>query len=135
MKKSVRILTAVILCLVCVSAFSFSISANDYGIMPCYDNVGDAELLFTFGDVDQVEGLATRKTGVTSMEGTIDLYEDVDGEWVHIDTFSSSTTGRRLSVTGEFDGVSGTQYKAVFTITAYGTTTETIVVEQISTCQ
>lgn len=61
----------------------------------------------------------SKKTGVTSITGTLTVYENVGENWIYVDSDSGSTTKRSLAVTVEFDAVSGREYKAVFEVTAY----------------
>ena len=130
MKKTTRILSLIAACFICISAFSFSAYANDYGVMPCYDNISAATINITFDEgVGTAKGTVTKVTGVTSMDGTMEVYKEVNGEWVFVDSATATTTGRRLSVTVNFDAEQGVNYKAVLTIVAYGATTETIVKE------
>ena len=118
------------------SMFSICAFAQDpYGVMPCYDNISYSEIEFNFnGNKGSVSGIATKMTGVTSLEGVLDVYEENNGQWVHVGSWSNSTTRRSLSVTGEFDAVSNRRYKAIFTVVAYGTTTETVTVEAYKLC-
>ena len=53
------------------------------------------------------------------MEGTLTVYEIINGNWVYVDSASGSTTGNSLAVTVQFKGVGGRSYKAVFEVTAY----------------
>ena len=131
-----KILTVFVLCCLLLGAFSISAFAQDnYGVMPCYDNVSRILLDLTFdGTAGNVLGTATKVSGVTSLEGTIELYEEIGGEWVSAGSWSNDTTGRNLVVSADFTATANRRYKAVFTITAYGTTTETITTETIETC-
>ena len=131
-----KILTVFVLCCLLLGAFSISTFAQDnYGVMPCYDNVSDTTVDITFdGTAGNAKGTATKLTGVTSLEGTIELYEEIGGEWVSVGSWSNSTTRRTLTVSADFTATANRRYKAVFTITAYGATTETITTETIETC-
>ena len=116
-----KILTVFVLCCLLLGAFSISAFAQDnYGVMPCYDNVSRILLDLTFdGTAGNVLGTATKVSGVTSLEGTIELYEEIGGEWVSAGSWSNDTTGRNLVVSADFTATANRRYKAVFTITAY----------------
>ena len=132
MKKITKILAVIMLC--CVMATTFGITAfaqDDYGVMPCYDNVSTADVDITYsGTTGTVSGSATKVTGVTRLEGTLVLYKkNSSGGWDYVDTWTGSTTRRTLSITGNFTAPAGATFKAEFTVTAYGDTTETITIE------
>ena len=131
-----KIATIFILCCMFASMFSICAFAQDsYGVMPCYDNISDATIEISFnGNTGKVTGIARKMTGATSLEGVLDVYEENNGQWVLVGSWSNSTTRRALSVTGEFDAVSNRTYKAIFTVVAYGTTTETVTVEAYKLC-
>lgn len=132
MKKFLSIL---LLCCMFISIFTISALAADNadaGIMPLYDNVSNSTLNMTFDSgICYVAGTANKKTGTTSMEGTIEMYEKIDGKWVDMEiTWTNSTKRNTLATGGDFEAVFGREYKAVFTIVAYSPiTTETIVME------
>ena len=131
-----KIITTLMLCCILISAFSLNVFAqdDDYGVMPCYDNVSRTSLSIIFdGTTGTAKGTATKVTGVDSLEGTIDVYQKVNGQWEYVCSGSNSTTGRSLVVTAVFTAVANAEYKAVFTIIAYGETTETIVTETTKT--
>ena len=89
-------------------------------VQPRWDNIKNISLEMTFnGTSGTAFGIATKKTGVTSMEGTLTVYEIINGNWVYVDSASGSTTGNSLAVTVQFKGVGGRSYKAVFEVTAY----------------
>lgn len=66
-------------------------------------------------DVSRIFGVTT------SLEGVLTVYEDVDGEWVYVDSVSGSST-RSLGLELYFTATSGTTYMAVADITAYSST-------------
>jgi hypothetical protein len=87
------------------------------------------------GSSSYVRGVATRQTGVTSMEGTVTLYKYVSSQWVYVDQWSGNSTGNSLVITGYFSCISGVQYKAVFELTAYSDTlTESEIQTTYKTC-
>ncbi len=133
-----KFLTTLILCCLLISTFSFTAFAQneDYGVMPCYDNISRATINIVFsGNTGTAKGTAIKLTGVGDIEGTIDVYQKINGQWVYMCSGSNSTTGRSLSVTVNFAAAANVEYKAVFTIVAYGTTTETIETETTATNQ
>ena len=89
-------------------------------VQPRWDNIKNITLEMTFNGTNGTAiGTATRKTGVTSMEGTLTVYEIINGNWVYVGSNYGSTTGNSLMVTVQFKGVGGRSYKAVFEVTAY----------------
>ncbi|MBQ8397849.1 MAG: hypothetical protein IJX53_06605 [Clostridia bacterium] len=79
-------------------------------------------------DVGRVFGVTT------SIEGTLTVYEDVDGEWVFVDSVSGSSV-RSLGLELYFNATSGTTYKAVADITAYSSTgSESDSISDTETC-
>lgn len=85
-----------------------------------WDNISTINLYLSFsGTSGEASVIASKKSGVTSIEGTLTVYENIDGEWEYVDSASKSTTRSSLSLTVQFDAVSGREYKAVFEVTAY----------------
>jgi hypothetical protein len=99
---------------------SMSIYTFALEIKPLWTNINSMSTTITFnGSSSYVRGIATRQTGVTSMESTVTLYKYVSSQWVYIDQWFGSSTGNSLVITGYFSCISGVQYKAVFDLTAY----------------
>ena len=114
------------------------VSAQSSEIMPLWDNVSTVDVDMTFSaNSGNVSGCVTRQSGVVRMEGTITLYEYVGNQWVYVNEWYKSTTRMALTISGDFIAVSGRQYQAVMTVTAYrndGTLEETVTDEIIRTC-
>lgn len=69
------------------------------------------------------------------IEGTLYVYEKVNGQWEYVDEAYKSKTVGTLGISFEFDAQSGVEYKAVFVVTAYTNgVAETETVENIKTC-
>lgn len=126
-----KFITTLILCCMLISTFSFTAFAqDDYGVMPCYDNVSRATVDISFsGTTGTAKGTAIKYSGVGNLEGTITVYKKVNGQWTYVCSNSNSTTGRSLTVSSSFTATANVEYKAVFTVVAYGTTTETISID------
>ena len=80
-------------------------------------------------------GTATKKSSASSIEGTLVVYEQCGNNWIKVDEVYKSVTRGSLAVQIDFVAVSGTTYKAVWTVTAYTNGVgETVVIEDIKTC-
>ena len=133
MKKTKKLLTTAIICVLCILSLSvtaFAATGND-GVAPCYENISTADLdIGYFDGVGLVTASATRRIGTTKMAGVVNVYESVNGEWVFVVSFANESTRASLVVSGEFDATQGKTYKAVYTLTAIdATTAETDVLE------
>lgn len=121
MKKSLRILTTLMLCFVLLSSFSvISFAAlPESDVQPLYENISNATLSIGFNDTqNEVVGTVTRKTGTTSMAGIITLYKYENNDWTKVGEWENTTTRSTLVVAGTFTAEAGAEYKAVFQITA-----------------
>ncbi len=137
MKKTKKLLTTALICVLCVLSLSvtaFAATGND-GVAPCYENISTATIdIGYFDGVGLVTASATRRIGTTKMAGVVNVYESVNGEWVFVASFANESTRASLVVSGEFEAVQGKTYKAVYTITAIdATTVETDVLECVKT--
>lgn len=121
MKKSLRILTTLMLCFVLLSSFSvISFAAlPESDVQPLYENISNATLSIGFnGAQSEVVGTVTRKTGTTSMAGIITLYKYENNDWIMVGEWEKTTTRPSLGIVGTFTAEAGAEYKAVFQITA-----------------
>ena len=137
MKKTKKLLTTVIICILCILSLSvtaFAATGND-GVAPCYENISTADLDIGYSNgTGIVTATATRRIGTTTMAGVVNVYESVNGEWVFVASFANESTRASLAVSGEFDATQGKTYKAVYTLTAIdATTAETDVLECVKT--
>ena len=147
MTKTIKILIAFAMCVLMLLMTSINVFAEvistediDFGnesgeIMPLWDNIAACRIDITYNNgAGNATGSVTKKTGVTLLEGTIDIYENDNGEWIYIGSWSNSTTRNTLAVSADFDAIQGSEYKAEFTINAYrGTTVETHTMETTKT--
>ena len=134
MKKSLRILTTLMLCFILLSSFSvISFAAlPESDVQPLYENILNAGLSIGFnGNTGNVAGTATRKTGTTSMLGIIIVYKYENNDWTEVGMWENTTTRPSLAVVGTFTAEAGVEYKAVFQITA--TSPETVEIEFLET--
>lgn len=87
------------------------------------------------GTNGSVNCTASRQTSATSIEGTVYLYRYQSNTWVLMDSWHNSTTRKSLPISGTFNAVGGTQYKAVFYVTAHnGNASENASIETVKTC-
>lgn len=135
MKKNLLKMLTIILM---TALLAIPISTQAEEIVPLLDNINTLDVDMNFdGTTGYVAGGATRQTGVVRMEGTITLYEKINNQWSFVDEWSGSTTRKTLGISGDFTAVSGREYKAVMTVTAYrneGTLEETVSHDVIRTC-
>ncbi len=126
---SVVLMFSLICCLLSVNSFALP-------IRPLWTNINSMSTTITFtGTSGIAKGIATRQSGVTSMEGTVTLYRNVSGQWIYVNQWSGSSIGNSLIITGYFTGISGVQYEAVFEVTAYrGSSSETATQTTYKTC-
>ena len=133
-KKLLKMLSIIIMA--ALLAIPTSVQAEE--LVPLLDNINTLDVDMGFdGTAGNVSGGVTRQAGVVRMEGTITLYEKVDNQWSFVDEWSGTTTRKSLGISGDFIAVSGREYKAVMTVTAYrneGTLEETVTNEIIRTC-
>lgn len=133
MRKTKRLLTTALICMLCILSLSATAFAAmpDNGVAPCYDNISTASIDIGYSNgVGLVTGTATRQPGTTKMVGVINVYELVNGEWEFVASYANESTRPSLAVVGEFEAVRGKTYSAVFTISAMDdTTVETDVLE------
>lgn len=115
---------------------SFAIMPEEDGIMPLWESVYEVEVYVEFnGTTCMPGGIASKQSTATSIEGTLTVYEEVDGQWEELYSWYRRVTRGSLVLGEDFEATSGVRYKAVFEVTAYtGTTPETVVFEDIGTC-
>ena len=137
MRKKLKFFLTFAVCFVCVFSFSmvsFASTGNE-GILPCYENISTATIdIGYFDDYGLVTGAATRQNGTTQLLGVLNVYENTNGNWQLVASFSGDTTRRSLVVSGEFPATQGKTYKAVFTVSCVSPTlVETDVLECVKT--
>ena len=119
MKKVFVTLFAVIM----VFAFTTGVIAAtvDEMVAPCWNYMNSIEVNMNFsGNVGTATATITRIFGVTTnIEATLSVYEQDGSDWIFVDSVSGSSA-RMLSLELDFDAQSGTTYKAVVDVTAYG---------------
>lgn len=138
MKKTKKLLTTAIICVLCILSLSVTAFAatSDNEVAPCYENISTAMLDVGYSNgTGIVTATATRRIGTTKMIGVVDVYEQVSGDnWVLIGSWSKESTRASLGISIEFDATQGKTYKAVYTLTAIDdTTVETDVLRCVKT--
>lgn len=138
MKKTKKLLTTALICILCVLSLSVTAFAAtaDNGVAPCYENISTAILDIGYSDgIGIVSATATRRIGTTKMIGVVDVYEQISGDnWELIGSWSKESTRASLAISIEFEAVQGKTYSAVYTLTAIDdTTVETDVLEVVKT--
>ena len=120
MKKIITILLTMVLLCSSMIIPSYAAVIEEPEIMPLWDNIEVVTLDIAFsGTEGNATGGTTKKDGVSSIEGTVVVYEIVDGELVYLNEAYKSTTRYSVGVSCDFPAHVGGEYYAVFTVTAY----------------
>lgn len=135
-KRFLRVFVCLLASLMLFSVNVFAAEVEQTSVSPRWVSIFNIDLTLTFhGDIGCVTGSASKKAGASMIEGTLYMYEKVDGEWVCINEEYKSKAVGSLGISFEFDVESGVEYKAVFVVTAYTNgVPETETVENIKTC-
>ena len=137
MKKSfLKVLVCLLAAIMLFSVNVFAIEEEQSSVSPRWVSIFDIDLTMAISDnVGNVTGSASKKTTASRIEGTLYLYEDIDGEWVYVDEVYKSKTIGTLAMGIDFPAVSGREYKAEFVVTAYTNgVAETETVYNYKTC-
>ena len=120
MKKIITILLTMVLLCSSMIIPSYAAVIEEPEIMPLWDNLDIVTLDIAFsGSEGNASGASTKKDGVSLIEGTVVVYEKINGEWVYLDEAYNSTTRYTVGVSCDFPAHVGGEYYAVFTVTAY----------------
>jgi len=121
MKKSfLKVLVCLLAAIMLFSVNTFAIGEEQSSVSPRWVSIFDIDLTMGFdGDMGNVTGSASKMSTASRIEGTLYLYEKIDGEWVYVDEAYKSKTIGTVGVSIDFDAVSGREYKAEFVVTAY----------------
>ena len=132
-RKNVAKFVAIVLLLCCLNN-TLSIGAS--AITPRWTSIATIDLCMGFdGSHGNVSASIIKQNTATSVEGTVTLYELVDGEWEYIDEWYNIRNRGTLVISGDFTCVSGVTYRAVLVVTAYtGTIPENETIEYIDIC-
>lgn len=118
-----RVFMVFMLCLALLMPMTVSAAVidPDTGIAPCWNYMDQLDVELTFsGTSGTAEGSVNRIFGVTTqLSGTLTVYKKVGSSWVYVDSITSSST-RTLNIELPFSATKNVQYKAVFSVTAYG---------------
>ena len=137
MKKSfLKVLVCLLAALMLFSVNTFAIGEEQSSVSPRWVSIFDIDLTMGFsGNMGSVAGSASKKSTASRIEGTLYLYEKIDGEWEYVDEVYNSKTIGTLAMGIDFDAVSGREYKAEFVVTAYTNgVAETETVYNYKTC-
>lgn len=107
---------------------------QDETISPQWSNMSLIELYFIFSNNEGTAiGEVYKKSSTTLIEATLTVYKKVGSSWVFVGRTTESST-QSLAIDLDFDAVTGTTYKAVLDVTAYGTSVdESETIEKIET--
>ena len=135
-KRFLRVFVYLLAALMLFSANVFAAEAEERGGSPRWVSIFNIDLVLGFdGDIGSAGASASKMSTASRIEGTLYVYERVNGEWVYVDEIYKSKTIGSLGMSIDFDAESGVEYKAVFVVTAYTNgVAETETVEYIKTC-
>lgn len=134
--RLLKIFVCLLAALMLFSVNVFAAEVEQSTVSPRWVSIFNIDLTLTFhGDIGCVTGSASKMSTASKIEGTLYMYEKVNGQWVCIDQAYKSKTIGSLGISFEFDVESGVEYKAEFVVTAYTNgVPETETVENIKTC-
>ena len=137
-KKTKAIITILLaITLLCSLPVNIFAAGNEtVTVTPRWASIASIELDMVFVDgVGTTVGTARKQSTATFIEGSLYMYEYVDGEWDFIYAWYGNKAVGSLSVTGDFACESGVTYKAVFEVNSYtNSESELETVELIKTC-
>lgn len=115
MKKIISFVASILLTLVLggIVHSAFPIVSS-----PQWTNISTMSNLIVFDGLDgTAAGSVYGKTGTTKVEGTLTVYKQTGGTWEYIDSASETTTTKTyVSLSVDFDAISGEYYKSVFEV-------------------
>lgn len=120
MKKTISVILITLMIVLGTLLPAYAALPEDNTIQPLWDNISSMTSNFGFDGTDGSAAAAcVRKTGVSLLEGTLKVYENVNGNWVYVTEVSKSATFGTLAMSVHFTCKGGTQYRSDFTVTAY----------------
>ncbi len=118
--KSVIVVIAIILIISSTTIIASAAQFKEPTVQPMWDNIFSMSVDIAFeGAIGEATGIATRKGGASSLTIILRVYEDVEGEWVFVNEWTSTTTEIATHAVGEFPAESGVEYMATLTAVAY----------------
>ena len=118
-----KIISVILVTLILVSGAllpAYAALPEDNTVQPRWDTINTLTSNFGFSGADGcASGVCVRKTGVTLLEGTLKVYEKVNGSWVYLTEASKSVTVGSLGITVHFECKYGAEYMSEFTVTGY----------------
>ncbi|MBR4962100.1 MAG: hypothetical protein IKY52_14480 [Clostridia bacterium] len=86
-------------------------------IIPLWDNIYSMPMSFSFdGTNGTVSASVTGKSGVTTISGTLTIYEKTSTGWRYVSSDSDTVEARSMTLSVSFTGVANVEYKAVFDV-------------------
>jgi len=112
-------LTSMILVVVVMLSMSVGVyAAIPETVLPMWTNISSMNNSFTFDGTTGISSCtAVGKAGTTKIVGSITIYQQIDGEWVYVDSTSGSSTSIVLVLSIEFEGEPDEYYMSVFDVT------------------
>ena len=135
-KKTILVVVALMIAMMYVMPLNIFAATKPGQVTPLWVSIRDVGLDIIFDGSEGIASATARKQSASNLiEGTLYLYELVDGEWEYIDEIYNSKAVGTLSLDIFFDCTEGVTYKAVLTVTAYTNGVgETETFEHIETC-
>lgn len=121
MKKTLSFTLVLLTLCMALALPTYAALPEDNAVMPLWDNISSVYSDVGFGSdgIASATGSLVKKSGVQSVEGSMTVYKNIDGEWVFLTSATNSTTGYTFVVNADFAWESGAEYKAVLYVTAY----------------
>ena len=137
MKKLAITLMSILLLASCLGLTSFGATTNRSHVEPRWSNTGaiDYVLKFRANGSGYADIAVSGKFGVTKIEGSTTIYRQSGSSWIYVTSGSDETDDQVFELSVPVNGISGTYYKAEFTIKVYKNgVCETITETYYATC-
>lgn len=117
MKKTpaTAVVSILLILLMCVKV----LCAVPIEYLPQWNNINTMNSVLVFdGTNGNASASAYGKSGTTKVEGALTVYRQSGGTWEYVDSESETTTSKTyVSLSVDFNAVSGGYYKSVFEVT------------------
>ena len=113
-----RLMSVLLLVIFAMSLTVGTSAALPETMEPMWDNITQMRNTFAFNDSSGTSSCSLiAKSGTTLIEGTITIYQQIDGEWVFVDSTSDSSSSMVLTMSLTVDGEADGYYMSVFEVT------------------
>jgi hypothetical protein len=121
MKKVSLLLVSTILMMFGLGVSSYAATSINATVEPRWSNTGSIDYYLDFDDseIGYAELLVTGNVGVDQIVGEIEVYRQIGSTWLHVSGDTKTVNTRSLAMSVYVPGISGENYKTVFTATVY----------------